>query len=206
MQNSVTMNQISYNLDGILQDCWHRLINATHSPKHPFHTPCIATLSNGVPELRTVVLRKVIPSENTLIFYTDYRSPKVQQIAKNNVLSWLFYDPKSRLQYRIKTTATIHHNNEIAEQRWNESRLESRKCYLVNPAPATKIEIATDGLPEILKTNELTEDILRAGYEHFTVVENKVIEIDWLFLNHDGHRRAKFLLGKHSSEQYWVIP
>jgi len=29
MEDSTMINQISYDLNGILQDCWHRMINGT---------------------------------------------------------------------------------------------------------------------------------------------------------------------------------
>lgn len=206
MQNLIIMNQISYNLDGVLQDCWHRLINATHKVKHPFHNPTIATVNNAVPELRTVVLRKVIQKENSLVFYTDYRSPKINQIKKCNIISWLFYDPKTKLQLRIKTMATIHNQDEIAKKNWDNSRVESRKCYLTHSAPSTITTIATDGIPEILRDIKLTNDNTNNSFIHFAVIENKVIEIDWLLFGHDGHRRAKFFIGDHANQQTWIIP
>ena len=206
MQDSVIINQIPYNLDSILEDCWHRLINGANSSKHSFHNPSIATINGSFPEIRTVVLRKVIPQEKTLIFHTDYRSPKINQIKKNNTICWLFYDAKSRIQIRLKTVATIHYQDDISLKRWNESRLESRKIYLVNPAPSTMVKSPTDGLSEHLNNKDLTEENLTPGYENFAVVKNRVIEIDWLFLNHDGHRRAKFLLGENEVEKYWMIP
>lgn len=206
MNQTIMINQISYNLDEILQDCWHRLINSTHSSVHPFHSPTIATVNEGTPEKRTVILRKVIPTEGTLIFHTDYRSPKISQLKVNNSLSWLFYDSKSRIQIRVKSLATIHYKDEITFKRWNDSRLESRKCYLVSPAPSTISELSTDGLPENLNNKDLTDENVGDGYENFAVVKNKVTQMDWLFLNHDGHRRAKFIMGEQEVEKYWLIP
>ena len=205
MQTAI-INQLSYNLDEILQDCWHRLINGTNSSKHPFHSPSIASINEGAPEIRTVILRKVIPADNILIFHTDYRSPKIIQLKNNNILSWLFYDAKSRLQLRVKTTATIHYKDAISFKRWNDSRLESRKCYLAEPAPSTRAESSTDGLPPNLEDKDLTDENVLYGYDHFAVIENKVIEIDWLVLNHDGHRRAKFLFSDQGVDKFWMIP
>jgi pyridoxamine 5'-phosphate oxidase len=206
MQETVTINQINYNLEEILADCWHRLINGVVSAKHPFHNPSIATINNEFPEIRTVVLRKVIPAERILIFHTDYRSPKIQQIQKNNKVSWLFYDEKARIQIRLKTIATIHYQDDITLKRWEDSRLESRKCYLVNPAPSTFSASPTDGLPQNLTVKDLTIDNVAKGYENFVVVKNEVKEIDWLFLNHSGHNRAQFIYEEKSVKKYWVIP
>ncbi len=206
MQDTVIINQISYALDGVLQDCWHRLINGVYAARHPFHCPSIATINGSFPEIRTVVLRKVIPAERSLIFYTDCRSPKIDQLQKNNAVSWLFYDAKSNIQLRLKTVATIHHQDEIALKHWNESRLESRVCYLVQPAPATRTHLPTDGLPKQLDRFSLSAESLALGYENFAVVKNKVAQIDWLILNPDGHRRAQFIFGEKEVEMCWVIP
>lgn len=206
MQDSVIINQISYNLEEVLQDCWHRLLNGAIIPKHPFHTASIASIHNGLPEMRTVVLRKVLPPQKTLLFYTDYRSPKLDQIKLNNNISWLFYDAKSKLQIRLKTEATIHHQEEMTWKRWLDAKPVSRKCYLVQPAPSTKVNYPMDGLPDELQQLPLTEESLLPGYENFAVISNRVTEIDWLLLQHSGHRRAQFILREKEWAMNWVIP
>lgn len=206
MKDSVIINQTSLNLENILQDCWHWLKDGADSAMHPFHCPSISTMNGISPEIRTVVLRKVIAEEKTLIFHTDYRSPKIDQIYKNNNISWLFYDAKSRIQLRIKTLATIHHKDEITLKRWNDSRLESKKCYLVPQAPSSLASYPGDGLPEHIERKDLNEVSLKMGYDNFAVVKNIVSQIDWLFLKHDGHRRAQFILGEHEVEKFWLIP
>lgn len=206
MQDTVIINQIPYNLEEVLQDCWHRLLKGAIVPKHPFHTASIATIHNGLPEIRTVVLRKVLPLEKKLIFYTDYRSPKIDQIKLNNNISWIFYDAKSKLQMRIKTEATIHHQEEMTWKRWLDAKPESRKCYLVQPAPSSKVTSPMDGLADELHQLPLTEESLLPGFENFAVISNRVTEIDWLLLQHSGHRRAQFILGEKEMVMDWVIP
>ncbi len=193
-------------LDTILQDCWNRLVEGALSAGHPFHSPSICTINDGCPEIRTLILRQTLPEKKVLIFYTDYRSPKVYQLYTNPNVSWLCYDAKTRIQLRIKTIATIYHQDAISLQHWNESRVESKKCYLVFPAPSTPVHAPTDGLPQNIEYANLTNESVAAGYDNFAVVVNKVKEIDWLFLNHDGHRRARFILGEHGIEKTWLIP
>jgi 3-hydroxyisobutyrate dehydrogenase len=206
MQNTVIINDIPYNLDGILADCWHRLVNGVKSSKHPFHCPTLGTTQLDEVELRTVVLRKVIPTEKTLIFHSDERSPKIDQIKKNNKISWLFYDEKSRIQIRLKAKATIHHLDDIALSRWKDSRLESRRCYLVNPAPSVLIDFPDDGLPKNLEVKDLTEENVAEGFKNFVVVKTEVTSIDWLFLNHSGHRRAQFTYSENEVKKEWMLP
>ena len=196
----------SLSLPSILQDCWDRLVDGAHSASHPFHCPTFSTIHENAPEMRTVVLRKVLPDEKTIIIYTDYRSPKVAQIHQNPNAAFLFYDAKSRIQLRIKTIATIHYQDNIAKQRWNESSLSSKKCYLVDTAPSSLSPFPTDGLPPNTEFATLSDESVAPGYVNFAVVTNKVVEIEWLFLHHDGHRRARFVLAEGVADQSWLIP
>ena len=206
MENTVIINDIPYNLDGILADCWHRLTNGVLSSKHSFHNPILGTINDDFAEIRTVVLRKVIPIEKCLIFHSDYRSPKIQQIKKNNHVSWLFYDAKARIQIRLKAEASLHHLDDVALSRWKDSRLESRRCYLVSPAPSTYIGFPDDGLPKNMEIKDLTEENVAEGFQNFVVVKTVVTAIDWLFLNHSGHRRAQFIYGENGVKKEWMLP
>lgn len=205
MENTIVIDQISYDLNGILQDSWHRMINGTIVKNHPFRCPSIATVENEFPMIRTVVLRKALVTENTLIFHTDYRSPKLNQIIKNDKISWLFYDQKAKIQLRIKTNAVVHYNDEITLKHWSAARSESKKTYLVQPAPSVISNVPTDGLSEFKET-ELLDNLLDTGYQNFAVIECKVKELDWLYLNKDGHRRAKFLFQNDTVKKYWLVP
>jgi 3-hydroxyisobutyrate dehydrogenase len=162
MNDADLINQIPNNLEDILQDCWHRLIDGAVSSRHPFHCSPIATINGEF--------------------------------------------PKSRLQLRIKTISAIHHDDQLSLKSWNESTLDSKKCYLVQAAPSTLADYPSDGLPEHINHSSLNEEIVAIGIENFAVIRNLVTEIDWLFLNHDGHRRAKFIFGENEVEKYWMIP
>ena len=150
-------------------------------------------------------MRKALATEKTLIFHTDYRSPKLNQIVKNDKISWLFYDQKAKIQLRIKTNATVHHNDEITLKQWFAARSESKKTYSVKPAPSAISDFSTDGLSEFKET-ELSDKQLDTGYQNFAVIKCMVKELDWLYLNKDGHRRAKFIFQNDTVKQYWLIP
>ena len=76
-----------YNLSTLEQDCWERLITGAVKSRTPFHTPSIATIHQGDVSLRTVVLRKTLPTERELRFHTDVRSPKWQELSQNPSIS-----------------------------------------------------------------------------------------------------------------------
>lgn len=194
-------------LDQIIPDVLKRLDDATRSSKAAFHEGYIATINEDAPEIRTVVLRKVLFDEEALIFHTDVRSPKIHQIKQNPCISWLFYDAALRIQVRFKAIAEIHHQNELAQKQWDASRLESRKCYLVEPAPSKQIQEVWEGIPDIAH-QDLTEQLVSNGYDNFAVVKTNLISCDWLFLNRRGHKRAVITknLVENSWEGKWVQP
>ncbi|MBD3748240.1 MAG: pyridoxamine 5'-phosphate oxidase family protein [Sphingobacteriales bacterium] len=198
--------QTEFYLDQILKDCWQRLADGAQSPKHLFHFPVISTLNKDFPESRVVVLRAVNPKEHTLIFYSDVRSPKIRQIKESPNVSWVFYDAKSRIQIRIKAKAVLHFKDEISLEAWENSRLESKKVYLSQQVPSSKVDEPTDGLPQDLKMVNLTEENLKSGYENFVVVKTEVLELDWLFLAHHEHRRARFMKELEGFNMEWIQP
>ncbi|MRX47993.1 pyridoxamine 5'-phosphate oxidase family protein [Pedobacter puniceum] len=194
-------------LNQIIPDILKRLDDATKSSKAAFHEGYVATIHDGIPEIRTVVLRKVLFNEEALVFHTDMRSPKVHQIKNNPQLSWLFYDAALRIQVRFKAIAEIHHQNELTQKQWEGSRLESRKCYLVEPAPSTQIQKVWEGIPNIAH-QDLTAQLVSNGYHNFAVIKTKLISCDWLFLNRRGHKRAIFTKNiiANTWEGKWVQP
>jgi 3-hydroxyisobutyrate dehydrogenase len=209
MLDFTSKNDSEFTLENIYTDCWERIALGAKSAKHPFHLVTLSTINNGFPEIRTVVLRKVNPIESTLNFHTDYRSPKVNQIKENPSVAILLYDFESRLQIRLRAKATIHHLDFICEEAWGKSRLESRRCYLVDPSPSSIINLPDDGLPKNLSVKDLTEENVKPGFQNFVVIKTKILELDWLFLNHEGHRRAQFKINTNDLnhvEKNWMLP
>lgn len=65
------------------QEAWQLLQRAQHDRRHPYRTPVISTVSpTGLPEARTVVLRKVDFPKSELWLYTDRRSKKYTALAQ----------------------------------------------------------------------------------------------------------------------------
>jgi len=209
MLDLTTNNESELTLENIYTDCWERIAAGAKTAKHAFHLVTLSTINNGFPEMRTVVLRKSNSLENTLNFHTDYRSPKVNQIKENASVAILLYDFESRIQIRLRTKATIHHLDSVCEEAWKNSRLESKRCYLVDPSPSSIIDFPDDGLPKNLSVKDLTEDNVQPGFQNFVVIKTKVLELDWLFLNNKGHRRAQFRIianEEKNIEKNWMLP
>ena len=193
-----------YNLSTLEQDCWERLITGAVKSRTPFHTPSIATIHQGDVSLRTVVLRKTLPTERELRFHTDIRSPKWQELSQNPSISALFYDGIERIQIRVKGKAFLHHTNEITAEAWQKTSLSSRKCYLTVFSPSSFTEESSSGLSEDIENENFILAESESGYSNFGIVSIHVQSIDWLWLNHAGHRRAFFDYEKGVNS--WMIP
>ena len=107
-------------LDRVLDDC--SLEQGARRGKHPFHTGVLATTRPDGCELRTVVLRSVDSETRSLVVHTDARSDKVRQIRADPRVSWLFYDPRRKVQLRLRGEATLSERSPTAEEseRWSE--------------------------------------------------------------------------------------
>ena len=203
MENN-RIDYTTYHLPELEQDCWDRLVTGAIKSRTPFHTPSIATLHQGEVNLRTVVLRKTLPTERELRFHTDIRSPKWQELSQNPSISALFYDAVDRIQLRVKGKAVLHHTNEITAEAWQKTSLSSRKCYLTLFSPSSFSEESTSGLTDDIEHENFTLAESESGYTNFGIVSIHVQSIDWLWLNHAGHRRAYFDYKKGMNS--WLIP
>lgn len=197
-------NYTEYSLNELEQDCWNRLVTGAIKSRNPFHTPSVATLSKGEVSMRTVVLRKALPLERELRFHTDVRSIKWDDLLINPAISALFYDADERIQLRIKGKAVLHHVNDITAKAWETTTLSSRKCYLTLHNPSSFSDSSTSGLSEDIEQEKFTLSESEAGFKNFGIVSIQVQSIDWLWLNHAGHRRAFFDYTDGSF--HWMIP
>ena len=197
-------NYTDYSLNELEQDCWNRLVTGAIKSRNPFHTPSVATLSKGEVSMRTVVLRKALPEERELRFHTDVRSIKWDDLMINPAISALFYDADARVQLRIKGTAELHHENNITAKAWETTTLSSRKCYLTLHSPSSFTDSSISGLSEDIEQEKFTLSESEVGYANFGIVSIRVQSIDWLWLNHSGHRRAFFDYTDGSFQ--WMIP
>ena len=198
------INYIDYSLTDLEQDCWNRLVTGATKSRNPFHTPCVATLANGEVNLRTVVLRKTLPLERELRFHTDIRSHKWTELLINPSIGALFYDSDERIQLRLKGKAFLHHTDDLTAKAWQTTSLSSRKCYLTLQSPSSFANSSTSGLPEDIEQENFTLAESEVGYENFGIVSIHVQSIDWLWLNHAGHRRAFFDYEEGSFQ--WMVP
>lgn len=193
-------------LHEVLEHCWRLLAKAAASASSPMHTPVLATVEDGAPTQRTVVLRRFDPGERLLICHTDRRSPKVAQIAGNPGVGWLFYDPALKQQIRVRGQANARSDGPLAEAQWSASQLGSRRCYLADPGPGARLPVPVSTLPEALRDRRPTESESLPGRKNFVVISTTVERLDWLWLGARGHRRASFSWSGGAMEAHWTAP
>jgi len=203
-KDEITINSISYNIAELEKDCWTQLVNGAIKSRSPFHTPCVATLNNGAVSIRTVVLRKALPLLKELRFHTDIRSNKWKELQITDSISALFYDASTRIQIRVKGKAVLHFNDTMTSEAWQKTNLSSRRCYLTKSNPSSFSSIPTSGLSEEIEQENFTLVESEVGAQNFGIVSIQVESLEWLWLNHAGHRRAFFDYMDNSYR--WMIP
>lgn len=191
----------------ILKKIWKHLDLGAIDRNHPFHTPVFATISENIPHPRIVVLRRFWrKNPRGLAFHTHHSSAKVVEIKENPHISWLFYHPQERFQLRISGIATIHSNDELADEQWDATGLFSRRCY-IGEAPSQPSEKPTTGLPEDLINRQPTKEESEQGRQNFVVISSTIDSIDCMELDVKGHRRSLFIWNeKGELETKWLTP
>ena len=184
----------------IYNQIWSFLEDGVKDRNSPFHTPTLITSEdNNFPSARTLVLRGVDRESETLRFHTDKRSKKIEQINSNPNSVIHVYSQNEKLQLRFKSNLTLHTDGLLVDDAWENSYGMSKICYQVSDTPGTVIK-NQDGYEYAPKENH-------DGKDNFIVILAKIIEIEWLYLSSEGHRRAKFTHNKNNQlEVSWLVP
>jgi len=159
--------------------------------KNSYHTFTLSSINGLYPESRTIVLRGVDLDPLRIYFNADYRSPKVKELKDNHCCTALFYSQNRGVQLRFKCEAILNYQNDISSKIWENTVLQSRKCYMGPYNPSKTLDEWHPNIPlEYLKTDP-EENHSKEGYINFVHIELKIIELDILELHHDGHIRFK---------------
>ena len=169
-------------LANVLAEAFRLFSRGVADRRSPFRTPTIAIVGpDGAPSARTMVLRGFDPAARRLMLHTDRRTGKLVDVAHTPRVSVHVYDPRAALQLRRSALAQVHVGDAVARAAWAAGAAASRVCYAISPAPGTEVPApppaASDTEAELanLAVLALTFDVL-----------------DWLWLHHAGHRRARF--------------
>ena len=155
---------------------------------------------------RIVVLRDFIEKNNTILFFSDLRSPKIKAILKKKATTCLFYSKKVELQMRVTTSSQLITEKDLVDKYWETVPIISRKAYLTIKPPSSNSEVRTDGLPDEFLANASSHSNAKKARENFAVVENIIKEVDVLSLSSNSYSRAKFVFQKDKIDMTWLVP
>jgi pyridoxamine 5'-phosphate oxidase len=193
-------------LEAVLNDVWRMLERGVSDYKDPFHCPILGTSGTVDSHPRTVILRQFILPERMLVCHTDARSKKVQEISDHPNVSWLFYHRRRGIQLRISGPATLHADDQFADQQWAATKLTSRLNYCATAPPGTPIDKPSSGLPDFLVNKVPTLLDSEKGRKNFMAIACRMNMMDCLMLRPLGNRRARFDWYNNELHGTWVIP
>lgn len=176
----------------IQADIWSSLQRSVTARDCGWRLPVLATRSGTMVRQRTVVLRGVDSASHWLFAHTDRRSPKVEQLQAAADVSLLLYDHPAATQLVITAAATVHTDDEVADDFWESEPPSSLRGYLGPHRPGSLANQPDSNLPaeflgRVPERNELTP-----ARENFAVIRFQVTAIEWLHLSREGNLRAIF--------------
>ena len=197
-ENAAPLLDFYDDLEGSCAHAWALLARGVKDRRSPFHTPGLATVSpEGLPEIRTVVLRGCDTSARSLRFHTDTRSAKITDMQKHPQAALHFYDPTAKIQLRVRAQLELL-SGAAYDTAWDNTRPMSRECYQVTQAPGSPLPNPADVVFDAAATND--------GADYFAPVIAHVRQIEWLYLAARGHRRALFDFTSAKPQHIWLVP
>lgn len=204
----IEINKAFYSLEDIESLAWRKLVNGAVKKKNGFRSMFVATINNnGEASIRTVVNRKADEFDKKIYFHTDIRSRKIESLQRDNRISLLFYDAKQRIQIAIKANVVLHVNNDLQKNRWQATSSQARLGYMTIDAPNTKSDDPTLGYNEKFATNKPSDAESNVFKENFVVVECQVYELEFLYLDYLGNRKANYFYKNGTMiDCFWAVP
>lgn len=178
--------------DHFLEECRRELINGHTKKHHPFRFFSLATIHNNKPRQRTVVLRRLLPNFK-ILFYTDIRSQKVEDLEENNAISALFYHPKKLLQIKIDGVCRLIKDSKDIEPYIANLPTTSRKDYITSLAPGSEIK------------NPDNVEYLN-GEINFCAIQILPKTIEILQLKRPNHIRIQYTLENNEWKGQFLVP
>lgn len=153
--------------------------------------PQLATVrSTGRPANRTVVFRDFLDDSNCLLFITDIRSEKIDQLAQNAEAELCWYFTKTREQFRIGGTIDV-----IAADAPNAAHVAVRDGLWERLSEKSKQQFVwpQPGNPRVAEGYEFVEGLdERATPDTFAVLIFNPDAVDHLELKGDPQNRYQY--------------
>jgi pyridoxamine 5'-phosphate oxidase len=191
-------------LRAVIEGAWRLLGRGSADRRSPVHTPVVASVQDGAPDARVMVLRAADRAAATLRFHTDARSRKCAGLD-GGAVSVLAYHPGEAVQIRLGGMAEVVRDGALVDGIWAQATPFARRCYMVEAAPGSGLAASGSGLPADVEGRKPTLEELLPARANFALVLVRVTSIDWLHLAQTGHRRARFSV-TNDWQGEWVVP
>ncbi|WP_322992892.1 pyridoxamine 5'-phosphate oxidase family protein [Limnohabitans sp.] len=176
---------------------WKELGRASQDRHHEWRTPVLASIdADGWPDARTVVLRQVDALAGQLTFYTDSRSPKVPQLQAQAQAMLVFWSARLGWQLRVRVVCTVITAGPEVETLWQGIKQSASAGDYLSLLPPGAVLLQDSSTPEAETADGLTPA------HHFAVLHAQVLQMDWLELSREGHRRAQL----SATTWEWLTP
>lgn len=183
-------------LDDLLDHIWSYVRDGVENRQNAMTTPVFAT--DG-PAARTVALRRCDVDTRRLMFHTDVRSQKVDQLAETPRAVWVGWDESSSQQFQFAGRTTVHADDAVADDLWATEPEENLGFYYKRAAPGDVLDQPVN----CLEPAKISDERAR---EHFAAVRTIVDEITWLHLHPNIEYRARFRWDGERFEGEWIVP
>jgi general stress protein 26 len=181
----------------IRQQIWKELARASLDRHHEWRTPVLASAdAKGLPDARTVVLRQVDTVAAQLTFYTDNRSPKVAQLHAQAAAMLVFWSARLSWQLRVRVACSVITAGPEVEALWQGVKQSAAAGDYLSPRPPGAV------LPPDRGAADTTKASAAAPTHSFALLRAQVLQMDWLELSRDGHRRAQLI----ANTWEWLTP
>jgi pyridoxamine 5'-phosphate oxidase len=159
---------------------WQELTRSTVDRHHEWRSPVLSTIGlDGLPQARTVVLRKALKASESITIFTDSRTPKVAELIEKPAATLTFWSKRLGWQCRMALRFQVFTEGEEVDTAWQRmSQSAAAKDYLAVLAPGSPINSGST--------------LGATGAHHLTLLVGSVVSIDWLELGQSAHRRIKF--------------
>lgn len=175
----------------LLDDAWDILAQGVRVPFAAAHTPTLATIRDGNPTVRTVVLRAVSRAAAMVFVHADRRSSKVQELLAQPGCSLHIFDAGRRVQLRIEAQASIHLDDDIADAQWQamqtKFRAQQQRALAAGGDAAAVAEVELDNADGMADADRRP---------HFAAIALHVSALEWQQISSRGPRHARFEIGE----------
>ena len=160
-------------LDDFLDFGWVQIYRGKADKKSPARYPTFVTSSHdGIPNARTLVMRRSDRKNNQIEFHTDNASSKMLDLENSPRAGIHIWLPKVQLQIQMDVLVEVN-VGDITIPYWRDVPTNSRVAYGTIPSPGTVIEssLAYDYAPSqkrfaVLVCHIETIQLLLLGVKH----------------------------------------